>query len=235
MPLRDFRFRLTLGFRVLFLLLVSIGSIPAASTALLDEDAVLKMKHAYPQRDEYPYLPGYCAVKREEMLLKHEGRALPPKLARVRQAWVKKLGRTSWVWLHHYCAGINRIKRFERSKAYGVGGTLTMTKKQRETLLCALREFKMIEGPYSKARSPLYTRTIISHAKALRLLGRTREAMSKLSEGIAANPTVDALYLSLARMLLELGDKKQAKKVLELGYKRTKGSRRIGKMISGLN
>jgi predicted Zn-dependent protease len=109
-----------------------------------------------------------------------------------------------------------------------------MTEKQRGTLLYALDEFKMIEPPFRKAGSPLYTETVKNHAKVLRFLGRTQEAMSKIAEGIAAHPAKDALYLYLAQMLLEMGDKKQAKQVLELGYKRTKGSKRIGKMLSGL-
>ncbi|MBE9534556.1 MAG: tetratricopeptide repeat protein [Proteobacteria bacterium] len=235
MPLRNIQYRrLTLGFGVLCLLLVSRGSIGSASTALADEGAILKMKHAYPTRDEYPYLSGCCAVKTEELLLKRESRALPPNLARAREAWKKKLGKTSWVWLHHFCAGLNRIGRFERSLASGVGSRWNMTEKQRGTLLYALKEFEMIEPPFRKAKSPLYAETIKNHAKTLRLLGRTPEAMSKIKEGIAADPAKAALYLYLARILLEMGDKKQAKQVLELGYKRTKGSNRIGKMLSGL-
>jgi tetratricopeptide (TPR) repeat protein len=235
MPLRNIQYRrLTLGFGVLCLLLVSIGLIASQSTALAGEGAILKMKHAYPTRDEYPYLCRYCMVKTEELLLRREGRDLPPNLAREREAWKKKLGKTSWVWLHHFCAGLNRIGRFERSLISGVGSRWNMTEKQRGTLIYALGEFKMIEPPFRKAGSPLYTKTIYYHAKVLRLLGRMQEAMSKIAEGIAADPAKDALYLYLAQILLEVGNKKQATQVLELGYKRTKGSKRIGKMLSGL-
>lgn len=235
MPLRNIQYRrLTLGFGVLCLLLVSIGLIASQSTALAGEDAILKMKHAYPTRDEYPYLSRYCMVKTEELLLGREGRDLPPNLAREREAWKKKLGKTSWVWLHHYCAGLNRIGRFERSLVSGVGSRWNMTEKQRGTLLYALKEFEMIGPPYRKAGSPLYAPTVMNHAKALHLLGRTREAILKIKEGIAAHPAKDTLYLYLAQILLEVGGKKQAKQVLELGYKRTKGSKRIGKMLSGL-
>lgn len=109
-----------------------------------------------------------------------------------------------------------------------------MTEKQRDTLVSALPEFNMIEPPFRKAGSPLFAETIKNHAKVLHLLGRTQEAMSKIAEGIAANPTKDALYLYLAQILLETGDKEQAKQVLELGYKRTNGSKRIDEMLSGL-
>lgn len=235
MPLRNIQYRrLTLGFGVLCLLLVSIGSIASASTALVDEDAILKMKHAYPTRDEYPYLPPCCTVKLEAIRVKRATGALPPNLARAQEAWAKKLGRSVWPWMHHFCAGLNRIVRFEKSLRSGVGSTLSMTEKQRGTLLYALNEFKMIEPPFLKAGSPLYAETIKNHAKALRLLGRPWKAILKIKEGITADPARDALYLYLAQILLEMGDKKQAKQVLELGYKRTKGSKRIGKMLSGL-
>lgn len=235
MPLRNIQYRrLTLGSGVLCLLFVSIVLIASPSAAIVDEDAILKMEHAYPQRDEYPYLPSFCAVKLEDMKLKNESRALPPNLARAKKAWVKKLGKTTWTYLHHFCAGLNRIGRFERSLINGVGSTWNMTEKQRGTLLYALKEFKMIEPALRKAGSPLYASTIMNHAKAFHLLGRTREAILKIQEGIAADPSKDALYLYLAQILLEMGDKKQAKQVLELGHKRTKGSKRIGKMLSGL-
>lgn len=235
MLLKNIQFRkLTLGFGVLFMLLVSIVLIASESMATIDEDTILKTKYSYPQRDEYKFLPGCCEVVLEKIKFKKETGRVPQKIIRAQTAWRKKLGGVSMTWLHHFCAGINRIGRFERSLANGIGGLANLTKKQRGTLVYALDEFNMIEPSYLKGGSPLYVETVYHHAKALHYLRRTKEAIYKLKQGIAAKPNKEKLYLYLAKIFLEIGYKKQAKEVLNLGYKRTKGSKRIGKMLSRL-
>jgi tetratricopeptide (TPR) repeat protein len=204
------------------------------SIAIANEDAILKMKYAYPQRDEYVYLPEFCIPRVEGIKLKQENRDKPPSLIKAAKAWEKKLGGTTWLYLHHYCGGVNQIGRYERSLAAGVGNKQNMTKMQKATLINALGNFKMIEPPYRKVNSPLYASTIINHAKAFNLLGRKQEAILKLKEGISAEPSKDILYLNLAQIFLEVGDKNQAKQVLETGYKQTGGSKRIGAMLSDL-
>ncbi len=235
MSLRNIqRRKLTLSFGFLCLLLLSMGLIATESMAIFNEDNILKMGDSYPQRDEYMYLPDCCGVRLEGMKFKNETGGVPPNIVSAQNVWIKKLGRTSWSFMHHFCAGINRIGRFERSLASGIGGIYNMTKKQRSTLVYSLAEFNMIEPPYRQSGSPLYAESVYNHAKALHYLGRTQDAMRKLKEGISAVPANDKLYLYLAQILLEVGDKKQAKKVLEVGYKRTNGSKKIGGMLSGL-
>ena len=202
------------------------------SGAYVDEESILKMKQAYPQRDEYSYLPKFCAVKLEE--LKYKGMPLPANISRAQKMYTKKLGTTTWTYMHHYCAALNRIGRFERSLMFGIGSRTNMTKHQRGTLLYALNEYKMIQPPYKKSRSPLYVETIKNYAKVFHLLGRTSEAILKIKEGLAYNPRKDTLYLYYAEILLDIGRKQQAKQVLELGYKRTNGSKRINKVLSSI-
>jgi hypothetical protein len=237
MRLRAITFRFNSDFHIPFLLIVSLYFIAIASKPLLaqNEDEILDFQHAYPQRAEYIYLPNYCVLKMEIMKLTNDGRKLPPNIAREQEAWTKRLGETSWTYIHHYCAGLIRINRFERSIAIGIGGVANMTDLQKSTLVYALHEFESVESPYIKSHSPLYAEAIISHAKALSLLGRKQAAVDKMSEGISSEPERDILYLCLAQILFEMGDQRQAKKVLELGERRTKGSKRIQEMLSHMD
>ena len=237
MLLRFFLCKLILGFAFLCFSFVSIGLNSASAEVNIERDTILKMKNAYPTRDEYVYLPGFCRVKIEEMGsndLSVRGK-LSPQLAREKQVWVNKMGADTYHYSHHFCSGMNHIGRFERSLKMGFGSRNKPTKFQKATLAKAVGDFRMIEPPYLKFNSPLYAESVKLHAKALHLLGRMPEAIKKIKEGIAARPTSSTLYLYYAEILLESGNKAQAKKVLEWGYKRTNGSPKISKMLSGLN
>jgi hypothetical protein len=240
MSSRRFLYRLAQAFSVACVCFISQSVIfsETQSAVFSDQkecgDPILKMKCSYPQMDEYQYLPTCCMAKVEGMKYSNEVRALPQKLASITDKCVNDIGKGTWRYLHHYCAGINRIGRFQRAILSGSGGILNMTNGQRDTLLYALSEFKMIERIYLNEGSPLYEETIKNHAKALHYLGREQEAFSKLSEGIAAHPAKDSLYLYLAQMLLNIGNKEKAKQVLELGYSRTNESPQIADMLSRL-
>jgi hypothetical protein len=226
--------RFVFRFIIAMVALTSIGSIANAESALIDEDAILRLANTYPQMDEYPYIPEYCVVKLEEIRLSHEVKGLPPNLARARQAYVEKLGDGTWTWLHHYCAAINEIRRFEKSVRSGIGGKGNLTKLQKDILFMAIGHLNMIEGPYLQYHSPLYAGTIANYAKVFFLLGRYPEVISKMKDGIANEPANDALYLDYGRFLIDMGLKEDAKKVLESGYKRTNKSKRIEEMLSSL-
>jgi tetratricopeptide (TPR) repeat protein len=198
------------------------------------ENAILRMRSKYPERNEYPYLPRFCGAKIESMHLKREGKTIPPDLARERARWSEVLGRTVWTYMHHYCAGINRLRRFEESLSMGFGSSGNITKMQKDTLVEARDELAFVEVPFLKSGSIMYVEAIVNQANAMQSLGNPQDAISKLSDGIRVKPTSEDLYLALAKLLLDLGEKDEAKKVLELGSRQTGGAKNITEMLSRL-
>lgn len=99
--------KITLFLSTLSLLLVGMGFIGSESIADSDkgwilENSILKPIYKYPKRDEYQYVPEFCAVKMEVVDLQREGKPATGDLAESANRVAKKLGRTSWSWLHHY-------------------------------------------------------------------------------------------------------------------------------------
>jgi hypothetical protein len=243
MPPRGFKYKLTSALSVVLVCLISQGLIARQTRSAVPlaqkdcGDSILKMKCAYPQSDEYQYVPECCTERMQEIAFDSERRPLPSNLALAVDGCVDRLGKEPYHWLHHYCAGINRLTRYKRSLTNGLGSYSSMLEKQqkqKETLIAAIKEFGMIEKVYLGAHSPLYTNIILNYAKALNLLGRKTEAFSKLNDGIVAEPANELFYLYLAQILLDSGNKNKATQILELGYGRTKGSAKIADMLSRL-
>ena len=80
----NFQYKSFLLFSLQFLLFSSLVFLSKPSKAI-NEDKILKFKHAYPTEDEYIYLPRFCVLKIKELKLRGEGQRLPPNLARERE------------------------------------------------------------------------------------------------------------------------------------------------------
>lgn len=211
------------------------AAVAADPQAAVDEDAVLHFGTAYPRRDEFGDLPRFCQVKIEMLRLKREVKPWPQELVAEAEVWEEIFGRRAWSYMHHYCAGINRIIRFEKSVRLGIGSSENMTKMQRATLAYALDEFEMTCRQFkAEGVSPLLPECLVNHAKVLQLLGRTDEAVAKLEEALSDAPESDIVYLAMAQMLLDEGNKDTARQVLKVGYERTHGAESIGAMLSSL-
>ncbi len=197
----------------------------------LKEADILRYNVVYPADDELALLPKCCGVKRKAQ--PYEAKRIPmnSRLASNVNACKKRVGVTVWTYMHHYCAGLNRIKRYYLSKQLGIGVT-GLTDLQKKTLQRALSELHYAESHYVKF--PEYTIAMKYIAIAWWELGNYHKSFNALYRGIRVQPRYPVLYLQLAKVLNIQGQKTKAMKVLQKGLKATGGNKKIRDMLASL-
>jgi len=229
-------FVFTLFIAVILSILLNNIQCKNADAAGLNEDDILRVKTRYPDDDELPYLPKCCGIKRLEQKRHEQSNSSSARssaeLAASVHSCIDRVGSNVWAYMHHYCAGLNRMKRYNRSKMMGFGSLKGPNMLQQQTLNAAINEFKYAEDHY--ANSPRYEVAMRLAAVAWWELRNYRQAYTTLYKGIQVRPKSASFYLQLSTYLVNQGQKAQAKKVLQKGLRATGGNKKIQRMLAGL-
>ncbi len=201
---------------------------PSAAAFGLKENEILRIRNKYPMDDELGYLPKCCTARRISQKYRGRETSIPSKVAPYVNKCRKQLGERLWTYMHHHCAGLNRMMRYYRSKQAGFGLT-SLTKSQTITLKAAIGEFRYSESHYAGYLQ--YITAMKLKATAQWELGLYRESIDTLQVGIQAMPRHPTLHIELAKRLITLGSKAAARRVLEKGLKSTNGNKQIRDML----
>lgn len=190
----------------------------------------------FPTREEFSELPRYCFVQRTHSSVPSVAESLgglTPELVSEGKKWSALLGPAVWSGLHHYCAALAWLGRYERSVKLGAGVRGRLTERQRRALQIGVEEFRFMEGSMDKKTSVLYPEWALKYGIAYRELGEKQKAVERFLASIQAKKDFAAPYVELSDLLIELGQQGEARKLLELGLKATGGDAVIaGKLRS---
>ncbi len=188
---------------------------------------ILRLNKPWPESDELDFLPRYCWARKQLQLVGYENlEDLEPGIRDEVIRWKEYLGEDVFLHVHHYCAGLNRLRRYWLSverDGRTVGEDGRLTGKQAITLKQALRGLKYVRNYYRKAKSPLYVEDLYYTAVANWQLGDVRKAISDLMLVVKEKPDYAAAYITLSKIAEEAGNVKDAIEVVKLGIKNTGG------------
>ncbi len=209
-------------FVMLVSLLAGVGVAFLSPPEARAEQDVLRLNLPWPLDDEVPFLPRYCWARRQIQGKKLE--SLPGDIRAEVLQWQNFFGKNVFGHMHHYCAGLNRMRRYWLSvelEGKRVDESGNLTGGQRATLKAAIREFEYVQGYWKKWNKELYYEALVQKATAEWQLGEVQKALQELFEAIKVRSTYPQAYLLLSKIAEEKGDLKEAVEILELGLKQT--------------
>lgn len=123
-------------------------------------------------------LPKYCQVKMTEVELsqKFRTRDVPAQFAKVRDKWVRIIGKNNWAHFHHYCFGIIKFNKALRM----TGGSEKKERRKKGTLNWALAQFKYIENSTTDRSFPLWPQLFMYEYQIYSQLGEPANAQRAL-------------------------------------------------------
>lgn len=125
---------------------------------------------------------------------------------------------------HHYCAGLNFLRRYYRNPS---------GPDARSFLHMAVNEFTyMIE--HLVPNSSLAGHSYLARGKAHMLAGEDSLALKDLREAVRYNPRLSAAYAAWANLLAKLGLTADAAKVLRQGLEQRPGSKLLKRRLTQL-
>lgn len=212
--------------RFLLALLFACGGTFAAHRSATAKEDLLKINQAFPGPEDLQYLPRYCWARMQVMGKRDVSDYDPVVYAEV-QEWRAMLGEGIFVHLHHYCGGLDRMRRYWLSvdmDGRQLDDIGRVTGGQRMTLEAALDEFRYVQGYMKNLKSILYPDMMVQKAIAHWQLGEIEKAIKDLLTATNAKRDFDAPYLILSQIAEEQGNLKDAVDILELGIKQVPGA-----------
>ena len=184
---------------LLFLVLV-LPSLPNSAQAL------------WPKTEtDFSMLPPYCKVRSKENRYPQQARK-----------WKAILGKSTFLHIHHYCAGLLSLLKAESS----IPPNLAL-------LGTALREFRYVDEKWPH-NSKLRPEMLVKRGDTLILLGRTQEGFSQYQAAMRLKPGYSLPYLRMADYFLKSGNLEQARKWLEIGHEKAPRSKKIPRKLEEL-
>ena len=156
-------------------------------------DTIQAAQWSRPTATEIRALPPYCAAR------------LGPKNSPEFQSWHATMGRL-FLSVHHYCFGLNFMNRYYMTPGQERGGWLHL----------ALNELNYVcKNP--PMDNPLTPEMYMRRGSALKLAGRTTEAMEDYRKVLHLNPKLRRPYLELADFYVEGQQQAEALKLVSEG------------------
>lgn len=211
---------------VIFSLTCFICSTFASDRAAHAKEDLLRINQAFPSPEEANYLPRYCWA-RIQLLGGRDVNEFEPPVREEVLKWRAVLGDGIFVHLHHYCGGLDRMRRYWLSvdrDGRQLGDTGQVTGGQRMTLEAALDEFRYVQGYMKNLKSELYPDMLVAKATAHWQLGEVEKAIADLLTAITAKSDYAPPYLILSSIAEDLGNLRDATEVLEFGIRQTRGA-----------
>jgi tetratricopeptide (TPR) repeat protein len=202
------------------LILALTGTVSDRGAAHARED-LLRINQAFPSPDEFDYLPRYCWA-RMQILGGKDVNELDPMVRDEVLKWRAVVGDGIFVHLHHYCGGLDRMRRYWLSvdrDGRQLSDTGQVTGGQRMTLEAAISEFRYVQGYMKNMKSALYPDMLVAKATAHWQLGETEKAVADLLAATMEKRDFETPYLILSQIAEEQGNFQDAVDILELGIK----------------
>jgi len=161
----------------------------------------------YPSDSDLKFLPKYCVAR---LRSKNVGKAESNKYKNI-------LGRETWKSFHHYCQGVNYVKRGQRGTNQDI------------------RYKDFTEGVNNlKYHLEIYGRNFPLRAQTLYLIGvaskeieNLGEAIQSLREAVKIKPKYPAAYRALSDIYVDIEDHQEALSVIDTGLKYSPKSRSL--------
>lgn len=152
--------------------------------------------------------------------------ALLPEFCRVRatdnqnspefQSWMQRIG-PKFLGIHHYCAGINYINRYQYRIA---------DKHRKYYLSRAVPEIDYI-AKEMPPEFPLASEIYLNRGIALKLMGKDAEALADFNRSIDRDPRQAAAYLVIADYHIKAKNKPKALEIVSAGLKNAPDNKRL--------
>jgi tetratricopeptide (TPR) repeat protein len=192
-------------------------------------------KGTFPLPEELKELPRWCQIRfRSYGAMRGYTGAWtnwerpPISVLRENKKWEKLFGAKVYNGAHHYIYGlnwINRHKRYSILRYEGVERDLNFA------LNTVISEFKFMRA-YVRPKHKLYPMMLMQEAYAYKGLGNYKKAAQLYTELMKRNPGYAPVYVEYANLLKSVGKSKNALKVLQIGLKKTKGSKQIKQALA---
>lgn len=187
--------------------------------------------------EELVRLPQWCQIRMQAHPRMHhtEGAEdVPETIMRENAKYAKIIGEDIYIFVHHYCRGLNWIKRYDRSIIFPYDGV----EKDRDFALnYALSEFRFMRGRL-KPRHKLYYEMLMKEAYVYWEKKDYKKSLRNYVEIMERNPSFAPVYVKYSELLNSVGEKEEAIKLLKTGLKKTRGDQHIKKklkILEGLN
>jgi hypothetical protein len=124
-------------------------------------------------------LPEYCQVMmtKVELFYKFKTRDVPAQFAKVRDKWIRTIGKNNWLHFHHYCFGIQKLNRF-----------LRMTEKPEEKRRKGMLGSALAEFEYMRKRAdrsfPLWPQLFMYESQIYFQLGQPVKAQRAMQQAV---------------------------------------------------
>jgi len=162
--------------------------------------ATAKYDPSWPGQKDFPLLPAYCRARLDKSLPPQEG-----------ERWKARLGEDFGMVVHHYCAGLNFLRR--------AGLRQEEPSDKPNLLIQAANEF----GYVVEKASPsfvLLPEVHVNRGRANNGLNRVGDALRDFQRAIDLRPDWPGGYLALAEMYAARGMMEDAKSALNAGIEK---------------
>ena len=133
--------------------------------------------------NKFRQLPEYAQVKLTEAELHTKFRTweVPSEFAKLRDKWVRIIGKNNWGYFHHYSRGILRFNEALRL----IGGSEKEERREKNTLNMAIKEFEFIENSRTDSSFPLWSQLYMYKFRIYSQLGQYAMAQRAMQQAVA--------------------------------------------------
>jgi tetratricopeptide (TPR) repeat protein len=189
------------------------------------QSAHARMKlNPYPDKEEMLSLPRWCqvCVVTNASIFSGDKSSVTDALMAERAQWAKKIGEDVFIYLHHYCAALNWINRYNKSMFDEDYPEASMHREA--ALRSGLQEFAFVRTHVNKAWI-LFPELLLKEAFIYRALENNIQAIKNLREALELRPDYAPIYQELAETYKKVGMKDQAAATLKLMLERTQNKK----------